>query len=60
MEFLTILTTVGGICGSIVTIVGLFSLVLKKPKSWIKKIAIDVHNEQMKEVTILLKKKEKR
>lgn len=56
MELLTILTTIGGICGSIVTIVGLFSLVLKKPKSWIKKIAIDVHNEQMKEVTILLKK----
>ena len=60
MELLTILTTIGGICGSIVTIIGFLSIILKKPKSWIQKIAIDVHNEQMKEVTILLKKIENR
>lgn len=56
MELFTILTTIGGVCGSVVTIIGFFTLILKKPKSWIKKIAVDVHKEQMKEVTILLKK----
>lgn len=54
MEFLTILTTIGGICGTLVTIIGFFTLILKKPKEWIKRIALDTHNEHMKDVTELL------
>lgn len=55
MSFLAILSTIGGACGAIVTIAGFISLVLKKPKAWIEKTVIDVHNEQMVEVTELLK-----
>lgn len=60
MEFLTILTTIGGICGTLVTITGFITLMLKKPKAWIKKIVIDTHNEQMSETIGLLKKIEAR
>lgn len=55
MDFLAILTSIGGICGTLVTIIGFISLVLKKPKAWIKKIALETHNEQMKEVIESLK-----
>lgn len=60
MEFLTILTTIGGICGTLVTITGFMTLILKKPKAWIKKIVIDTHNEQMDETVKLLKRIENR
>lgn len=55
MNFLTILTSIGGTCGALVTIVGFISLILKKPKDWIKKIALEAHEEQMKEVVKSLK-----
>lgn len=56
MEFLTIISTIGGICGALVTIMGFLTLLLKKPKEWIKKIALDTHNEHMDETIELLKK----
>lgn len=56
MEFLTILTTIGGICGTLVTIFGFFALIFKKPKEWLKKMIIATHNEQMQETVEILKR----
>lgn len=55
MDFFTIITTIGGVCGALVTITGFITLILKKPKSWIKKIAKETYNEEIKEMIDLLK-----
>lgn len=55
MEFVEIFLTLGSICGTFVTIAGFLTLLLKKPRVWIKGIAKETYNEQMEEVTKTLK-----
>lgn len=59
MEIFTIITSIGGVCGAIVTIIGFFTLIAKRPKNWIKKIAEDVHNDNMSSIVESLQKIEK-
>ena len=53
-EMFTVITTVGGLCGACVTMIGFFTIVLKKPKAWIKAIAKDVVTEDLKDIKSML------
>lgn len=55
MEIIEIITMLGGICGSIVTIVGFLTMVLKRPKNWIKNIVKEENEEKNEEVMAALK-----
>lgn len=55
MDIITILTAIGGACGAIVTIIGLITLLIKKPKEWIKNIAEETYKVETKEIMKYLK-----
>lgn len=55
MSIITLITTIGAVCGAIVTVVGFFTLIMKKPKKWIQDIAKQQYENEIKEVKELLK-----
>jgi hypothetical protein len=46
MGVIEILSIIGGVCGSIITISTCATLILNKPKTWIKNIIKEVLNEE--------------
>ena len=57
MELITIIEiikTIGGVCGAIITITTLITLLLKKPKQWLQKAIKEQFDEENKEIKNLL------
>ena len=54
MSVMTILLSISGVCGAIMTIAGFIAFVLKKPKEIIKSIAAEAQKEENKEIKELL------
>lgn len=54
MSVITVLLSIGGVCGAIMTIAGFIAFVLKKPKEMIKNIAAEAQKEENKEIKELL------
>lgn len=57
MELITIaevIKTIGGLCGAIITITTLFTLVFNKPKQWLQKIIKEQFNNENQDIKNLL------
>ena len=57
MELITIveiIKTIGGVCGAVITITTLITLIFKKPKQWLQKTIKEQFNEENKEIKNLL------
>lgn len=46
-NFIELLTVIGGVCGSIVTIVGFIALLRKKPKQWVENMMRNTFDSQI-------------
>ena len=55
MDIITILTAIGGACGAVITIIGFITLLMKKPKEWIKTVAQETYKAETKEIMECLK-----
>lgn len=53
-NIISILLTISGVCGALITISGFAALIVKKPKNLIKNLIIDIQTEHDKEIKKLL------
>lgn len=53
-NIISILLTISGICGALITISGFAALIIKKPKNLIKNLITDIQTEHDKEIRKLL------
>ena len=53
-EIITVLLTISGVCGALITISGFVALIAKKPKNWIKNLIKEAQAEYTKEIKKLL------
>ena len=54
-EIISLLLTISGVCGAIVTIIGCVTLLAKKPKKWIQNLIKETELDSQKEIKNLLK-----
>lgn len=54
-EIISLLLTISGVCGAIVTIAGCLTLLAKKPKKWIQSLIKETELDSQKEIKDLLK-----
>lgn len=54
-EIISLLLTISGVCGAIVTIIGCATLLAKKPKKWIQNLIRETELDSQKEIKNLLK-----